>query len=243
MIDITNTKKEIITEILALAKYLKKNKLFDMTRSASSLDQDNKQELIELHRRMVAVISGDIIKHGKDGEVPELKELADEYHTKHKELYDSFLTNRDNYFESIENLVHDWLGEDLIVHVSDTNIELRMSKDSRITISIYYRERWENKNPSKGHLELNHPSWGAWDPKNPENSDAVRFFQVMNNIISDANDSSQPRYDKICDLMDKNYQNTIQLYRDNDKLDDEYHDKAAVIAGEMVMKNYDEYIK
>ena len=240
MIDITNTKKEIITEILALAKYLKKNKLFDMTRSASSLDQDNKQELIELHRRMVAVISGDIIKRGKDGEVPELKELADEYHTKHKELYDNFLTNRDNYFESIENLVHDWLGEDLIVYVSDTNIELRMSKGSRITISIYYRERWENKNPSKGHLELNHPSWGAWDPRNPENSDAVRFFQVMNNIISDSN---WQRCDKICDLMDKNYRNTIQLYRDNDKLDDEYHDKAAVIVGEMVMKNYDEYIK
>ena len=238
MIDITNTKKEIITEILALAKYLKKNKLFDMTRSASSLDQDNKQELIELHRRMVAVISGDIIKRGKDGEVPELKELADEYDAKHKEMYSGFTTRRNNYFKNIENLVHDWLGHDLIVRVSDTTVELRMSKDSHITISIYYRDQWDGKNPSKGHLELNHPCWGSWDPKNPENQDAIRFFQVMNNIIS----YNDPHMDTICGWMDKNYQNTIQWYRDSDKLDDEYHDKAAVIAGQMVIDHYDEYI-
>lgn len=239
MIDITNTKKEIITEILALGKYLKKNKLFSVTRSASSLDQDNKQNLIDLHRYLIGVIVGDIVRRGKDGEVPELKELADEYHTKHKELYDGFLTKRDNYFESIENLVRDWLGKDLIIQVSDTNVELRMAKDSMITISIYYRERWEDKKPCKGHLELNHPCWGTWDPKNPKNSDAIRFFQVINNIISD----NESHMDTICDWMDKNFQNTIQWYRANDKLDEEYHDKAAAIAGQMVIDHYDEYIK
>ena len=240
MIDNTNTKKEIITEILALAKYLKKNQLFNMNRSASSLDQDNKQELIDLHRRMVAVISGDIIKRGKEGEVPELKELADEYKVKLNELHDNFITNRDNYLKNIENLVREWLGYDLIIRVSETTIELKMTKESHISISLYYREHWDNKNPGKGSLELNHPCWGAWDPKNPVNQDAVRFFQVMNTIISDPD---WQHLDIIRDWMDKLYSNSVQWYRDNDKLDDEYHDKAAVIAGEMVLKNYNEYIK
>lgn len=239
MIDNTNTKKEIITEILALAKYLKVNKLFNMNRSASSLDQDNKQELIDLHRRMVAVISGDIIKRGKEGEVPELKELADEYKAKQKELHDNFITSRDNYLKNIENLVREWLGYDLIIRVSEATIELRMTKESHITISIYYREQWEDKNPGKGSLELNHPCWGSWDPKNPENQDAIRFFQVMNTIISDPN---WQHMDTIRGWMDKLYINSVQWYRDNDKLDDEYHDKAAVIAGQMVIDHYNEYI-
>ena len=221
MIDNTNTKKEIITEILALAKYLKKNQLFNMNRSASSLDQDNKQELIDLHRRMVVVISGDIIKRGKKGEVPELKELADEYKAKLNELHDGFITSRDNYLKNIENMVREWLGYDLIIRVSETNIELRMSKESLINISIHYREHWDDKNPGVNH-------------------DAVRFFQVMNTIISDPD---WQHLDIIRDWMDKLYSNSVQWYRGADKLEDEYHDKAAVIAGEMVLKNYNEYIK
>lgn len=240
MIDNTNTKKEIITEILALAKYLKENKLFNMNRSASSLDQDNKLELIDLHHRMVAVISGDIIKRGKNGEVPELKELADEYKAKLKELHDGFVTNRDNYLKNIENLVRDWLGHDLIIQVSESTIELRMTKESHITISFYYHEQWEDKSTGKGSLELNLPCWGSWDPKNPENHDAVRFFQVMNNIISDPN---WQHLDTIRDWMDKLHSNSVQWWRDNDKLNDEYHDKAAVIADQMVIDHYNEYIK
>ena len=42
--------------------------------------------------------------------------------------------------------------------------------------------------------------------------------------------------------MDKLYSNSVQRWRNNDKLNDEYHDKAAVIAGQMVIDRYNEYI-
>lgn len=242
MIDITSTKTEIIKEILALANYLKKNKLFNLTRSKSSLSLDSKQNLIDLHRRMLDVISGDICKRGLSSTdpIPELKELNDEYNTKFNELRNQGIAKRDKYQSAIEKLIHEWLGNDIILCVSESCIDLKTSKDSKISISINYRESWnENKNPGKGHLEVNHPCWGSWNPKDPENRDAIRFFQVMNEIVSDPD---WQHMDTICDCMDKMYQNSIQWYRDHDKLEKECHDKGIKIAERIVIDHYDKYI-
>jgi len=244
MIDNTNTKKEIITEILALAKYLKKNQLFNMNRSASSLDQDNKQELIDLHRRMVAVISGDIIKRGAKGEIPELKDLYCEVEEKKEKFREYLTTNRQAIFGDIEKIIHHWLGEDLKLRISDNYIVLGVSGTGTNThsldISLYYREKneWGEEKPST--LEVNQPTFGSWDPRHPDNSDIRRFFEVLAKICDP---TGWKNMDVIQNLMDKNWDFVIERYHKYEELEKEFHDKAAVIAGEMVMKNYDEYIK
>lgn len=237
MTDNTNTKKEIIHEILAIANYLRENKLFNMNRSASSLDLDKKDDLLELRTKMLAVIIGDRAKKGLKGEDPDLQELGREYQEKVEALRDRLSNERKSIHAEIESLIKEWLGDDLEVRISDNNICLRIQGTGdhphNLDIDIYYREpnEWGEQKPSV--IEINQPTFGSWNPKASNNADIRQFFAILNEIV---NGDKEDWYhlNKIKDLMDKGWATVLDRIHSYDKLEKEYHDKMVDVISPIV---------
>lgn len=228
MTDNTNTKKEIIHEILAIADYLRENKLFNMTRSASSLDLDRKENLLELRTKMLAVIIGDRVKKGLKGEDPDLQELGREYQEKVETIRMRITEERTAIHDEVKSVLTEWLGDDLEIWVSDNNIRLGIlgtgEHPHNLNIDIYYREpnEWGEKKPSV--IEINQPTFGSWNPKAVDNADIRQFFGILNEL---ANGDKEDWYhlNKIKDLMDKGWAVTLDRIHSYDELEKEYHDK------------------
>ena len=237
MTDITNTKKEIIAEILKIADYLRENKMFNMNRSASSLDMDKKDALLELRDKMLGAIIGDIVRRGAKGEVPELKDLYYEVEEKKEKFREYLTTNRQAIFGDIEKIIHHWLGEDLKLRISDSCIVLGVPgtgvNSHSLDITMYYREKneWGEKKPSV--LEVNQPTFGSWDPRHPDNGDIRRFFEVLAKICDPA---GWKNMDVIQNLMDKNWDLVLERHHKYDELEKEFHDRAVEIVGPSVIK-------
>lgn len=243
MTTIANTKKEIVTEIQSIARYLSINKLFDVKRSESSLIADSKENLIELRQRMIAVVIGDITRRGAKGEVPELKDQYYERCKRYEELKADCKEKLAFYDSHIQAQLEYWLGMDLKFNINDYVIYIGIPDSeeggdvTKLHIDMYYRESWTTKDgqtvPGEGSFEVNQPTFGAWNPRNPKNTNIKRFFQVLAKMF-DTENGCGDYMDTIRAFMDNRFTYRMECQRMSDKIENDYKEAATAVAAEMV---------
>lgn len=236
------SKNEIIDHVIKVSEYLAKNQLGNMRKSMNTWKTYKKEDLIDIYMKMLAVIGADMRQRAlQDPDaVPELKELVLEYNAKVDAIRNKMREIRDDYANSIKLILNTWLGHDLQYSISTSNIGIHIpnpegSKRSGLDITIYYRDNvdWVNHEYmfGKGELEINQPTFGTWNPKCPEDQDAVRFFKVLYTLATD----TTGRLDNIREYMDKCFEKATRYGFEVDDLKKQFVEDAAAITGEITM--------
>lgn len=231
------SKPEIIDRVIKVSEYLAEHQLGNMRKSMNTWKTYKKEDLIDIYMKMLAVIGADMRERAiKDPEsVPELKEMVLERNTKINAIRDRMKETRDCYYSLITNIIKEWLGGDLTLFVSTSNITIGIPGEHHLDISIYYRENidWAGHKIviKEGDLDINQPTFGTWNPNREGDQDAIRFFKTLYLMATD----TTGRLESIRKYMDKNYAWVSDCSLKVDRVNDEFKENAAKVTGEITM--------
>jgi hypothetical protein len=192
--DNTNTKKEIIAEVVKISEWLFTHKLGNMCKSNSAWDMYKKDDILDLRDKMLDVIEADIREKLKKNELTDVNPVLNDILEGYNQALSIINANRrcthESFCENVKALFDKWLGtEGINVKIGNwcTTVETLSTDDGRrsgLDIDFYYRDRYydldDPNGDCKGYIEINQPTFGSWNPIAPENAYIRRFFQVIN---------------------------------------------------------------